>query len=83
MPLNVLRVQNMFDSSNNRRLREISAQDFDKRYARTLSSGTPSEYHIVGSYGVQTQPSAAGTITIVSDSTADATDFFVRVQGPL
>lgn len=81
LPLNVLRIQNMFDSTSSRRLKEISAQEFDERYARTLSSGTPSEYYVLGTFGVQAQPTSAGVVAISSDSAADATDFFVRIQG--
>ena len=81
MPLNVSRILNIENTDSRRRLRELTDYEFDTLYPGTTASGEPRQYYVLGTFGVQSQPSAAGAITLVSDSAADVTNFFVRVQG--
>jgi len=81
LPLNVSRILNIEDGTNNRRLREISSREYDRLYPGTSSSGDARRYYVLGSIGVQTQPASPGTVTVVSDSASDGTSFFIRIQG--
>jgi len=81
LPLNVLRVLNIDDGTNNRQLTEISARDYDAWYPGTATSGSARSYYPLWRRGVQVQPSEASTLVIVSSAAADASNRFVRIQG--
>lgn len=81
LPTYIKRIRNIEDGTNNRSLDEMTPYDYNKRFPGTSTSGSPRAYHILGSFGVQAQPSAATTVQAVSSSTSDTSGAFVRVQG--
>lgn len=82
LPLWVRKILNVEDSTTPRRLDEASARSFDKREPGSTDTGTPFEYFVSQSRGVQAQPSIDSVLTLVSDSTLDAgVNFKVRVEG--
>lgn len=80
MPLGVSRILNIEDGTARRRLRELTPTEFDRLYPGTTSTGDARQFYVFGAFGVQTQPTA-GTITVVSSSASDDSDFFIRIQG--
>ena len=81
LPTYIKRILNIEDGTNNRSLTELTPKEYNTRYPGTDNSGDPRAYHILGSYGVQTQPSSATTIQVVSSESGDDSGAFVRVQG--
>ncbi len=81
MPADVSRVVNVEDTSNARRLNEMSKDEFDRRYPGTTTSGQPRGYYVLGTRAVEKNLAAAGTITVESSSASDATNFSVRIEG--
>lgn len=80
-PLYVHRILNIEDATNQRSIKEISAREFDRLYPGTTNSGDPRFYYVLGTYGVQAQPSTAATVQASSSSTSDVTNYYLRVQG--
>lgn len=81
MPLYVKTVLNIEDPTNDRRIYDISAREFDVNYPGDSTTGSPTKAYPLGVYGVQTQPSSAAVVRAASSSSSDATNFFVRVTG--
>jgi hypothetical protein len=81
LPLYVRGVMNIEDPENDRALTEITAGDYDRRYPDTAESGDPDLYYQMGDYGVQRQPAATGTITVVAAAAGDDGNRFVTVTG--
>lgn len=82
MPLYVKHVINIEDATNNRRIYDISTSEFDATYPGTSEAGDPRKAYRLGTYGVQAQPSSAGTVQIVSSSNSDlGANYNVRVTG--
>ena len=81
MPMHVKHILNIEDPDNDKSVGEISASEFDLRYPGRTDAGDPDVYYILGAYGVQRQPNSAGVLSVVSSSTADVTNFFMRVSG--
>jgi len=74
-------VINIDDPSNVRQLINISADRFDRAYPGNTLTGSPNFFYQLKRQGVKSQPASAGVISVVSDSTSDATNFFLRVSG--
>lgn len=81
MPLYVKRVLNIEDATNDQQIYDFSAREFDTSYPGDSTTGSPHKAFPLGVYGVQKQPSSASRLTLVSSSSSDATNFFVRVTG--
>ncbi len=81
LPLHVKHILNIEDPDNDRVVPEIPAAEFDLRYAGRSDAGDPDSYYVFGTYGVQRQPNSAGVLSVVSSSTSDVTNFFMRVDG--
>ena len=81
LPLYARTDLNIDDPNNDRSIDEITSRDYDKSFPGNTDTGDPFNYYNMGKFGVQYQPTADGTITIVSSSTSDVTNFFVTITG--
>ena len=82
MPLFVRKILNIEDTTTPRMVNETSARMFDRTRAGSTDTGTPYTFFVSQSRGVQKQPSANGTLTVVSSEASDAgSDFRVRIEG--
>ena len=82
LPLYVRKVLNIEDPTTPRFVFMNTARDFDKRNPGATDSSTPASAYPFGVRGVEKYPASDGTLTLVSDSTADAgDDFKVRITG--
>ena len=82
MPINVLRILNIDDGTANRSLKAISSREYDNAYPGHTTTGTPRRYYELFKRGVQFQRPSAGTMVVVSSSTADSGgDYKARIQG--
>lgn len=82
MPLYVKTVLNMDDGTNDRRIFNISALEYDVTYPGTVESGTPTRAYRYGVLGVQKQISTAEAVTLQSSSASDTgINFQCRVTG--
>jgi len=74
-------VLNIEDPTNARQIVNISSGRYDRAFPGTTDEGAPHYYYELKRDGVQKQPASAGVVSVVSSSTADTTDFFLRVTG--
>jgi len=82
MPLWVRKILNIEDTDTPRMLNEASARMFDRTRAGSTETGTPANFFVSQSRGVQAQPSADGTVTVESDDAGDyGSDHKVRLEG--
>jgi|TARA_R100001530_G_scaffold88287_2_gene61493 hypothetical protein len=82
LPLYVKHVLNIDDDTNNKRIYDISAREFDITYPGTDTTGPPDKAYPLGEFGVQTQISSAEKVRINSSSTSDdGANFVLRVTG--
>jgi len=81
MPLYVRSDLNFDDGANDRSLTKMTSDDYDKRYPGTTDTGSPTYYYPLGNFGVETQPAAAGKISVVSDDAGDINNRFVTIVG--
>ena len=82
LPLYVRKVLNIEDPTTPRFVFMNTARDFDKRNPGATDSSTPASAYPFGVRGVQKYPASDGTLTLVSDSIADAgNDFKMRITG--
>ena len=81
LPLYARTDLNIDDPNNDRSLVEITSREFDKSFPGSTDTGDPFNYYNLGKFGVQYQPTTDSTITIVSSSTSDTSNFFVTVTG--
>jgi len=81
LPTYVKRVLNIEDATARRSVAERTPRDYNKKHPGTTVSGSARQYHILGNYGVEVQPAAAGTVTVVSSEATDASNRYVRVKG--
>jgi hypothetical protein len=81
MPLYVKRVLNIEDAENDKQIYDFSAREFDVTYPGDSTTGDPYKAYPLGVFGVQRQLASSGRLTLVSSSSSDVTNFFVRVTG--
>jgi hypothetical protein len=82
MPIYVRSIKNIEDPDNDRALVVSNAREFDHAYAGRTDSGDPTQYYSLGARGVEKFPNSDGTISLVSDSSADdGSDFKIRITG--
>ena len=82
MPLVVRKITYIEDTTARKTLFDISEKQFVETYPGTTDSGTPELARPYGTFGVEKQPSAAGTIGIVSDDADDdGANYIVVVVG--
>ena len=81
LPLYARTDLNIDDPSNDRSIEEITSRTFDKSFPGNTDTGDPFNYYNLGKFGVQVQPTSDSTITIVSSSTSDTSNFFVTITG--
>jgi len=82
MPLYVKRVMNIENAAQRRRIFDISSKEFDVKHPGTTAEGEPLSGYILGRFGVQVQPAAASTVSVVSDNSGDAGDAYrLRTTG--
>ena len=72
---------NFEDSVNYRSINEITSRQYQTSYPGQTDTGDPFNYYNLGNFGVKVQPTGDGVITVVSDSTSDATTTFVTITG--
>jgi hypothetical protein len=75
----VKRILNIDDPSNTRQVGQITKADYDGLYPGTTTSGDPRNYYILGSFGVNAQPSSASALAFVSDASSDTGK--IRING--
>ena len=82
LPLYVKQVLNIDDGTNNKRVYDISAREFDVLHPGTDTTGVPDKAYPIGEFGVQTHIATAEKVRIKSSSAADSGEKFnVRVTG--
>tara|TARA_Y100001951_G_scaffold88955_1_gene80926 strand:- start:2231 stop:3193 length:963 start_codon:yes stop_codon:yes gene_type:complete len=75
----VKRILNIDDGTNDRQVTQITKGDYDGLYPGTSATGDPRYYYILGSFGVNAQPSSASTLSFTSNDNDD--NGTVRVSG--
>ena len=75
----VKRILNIDDPTNNRQVEQITKGDYAALYPGTTTSGDPRNYYILGSFGVNAQPSSASALSFASDATSD--NGSIRING--
>ena len=75
----IKRILNIDDPNNNRQVDQITKADFDALYPGNTTTGDPREYYILGTYGVNAQPSSASTLSFTSNAATDTG--LIRISG--
>ena len=82
LPIYVRKVKNWLDNTNDKNLWKETTSGFDKKYPGNADSGDPSLVFPQGARGVQAYPESDGTLSLVSDNSADdGTSLKARVVG--
>lgn len=81
MPALVRRIIDIEDTTNRRKVVEYTELEFRREEPGSTSTGPPERYFPLGTYGVKTQPSAAGIVSAKSDKTTDSGSRYVRFSG--
>jgi len=81
MPALVRRIIDIEDPTNDRKVTEYTEFEFRREEPGTTDTGPPERYFPLGTYGVNAQPSAAGTVSAKSNDATDSGSRYVRFAG--
>ena len=82
LPLYVRKVVNIEDPDNSSFIFQTTARAFDRTYPGGTESGDPRIAYSLGMRGVEKYPASDGTLSVVSDSTADdGANYKIRIVG--